>query len=950
MSQVLFVCYTTAMFSAVFNRHYKNLNAKQREAVDTIEGPVMVIAGPGTGKTSILTLRIANILRRTDTPPDAILALSFTEAGVKAMRARLVEIIGARAYEVHLHTFHGFASWVFSRFGEHLPHLSGTRIVTEDEAEKLVAEIVKNKRYRTLRPLGRPDYYLKPILRAITDSKREALSPQEIRAFAEGEAKRLAVLKIRRASEEKQIERCKKTVLFSRVFEAYESAKRTENKIDYDDLILELLRALHTDKLLLQLLQEQFLYLLVDEHQDTNDSQNLVVRFLADFFKTPNLFIVGDEKQAIYRFQGASVENFLRLQKAYPKMKTIRLDENYRSHQKILDVVFPMIGRNYDGDEKKRLHIKLRANNKMAARPVEVFSGETQETTEARLIQELRALLKKGKKETIALIVRTNREVEQLVVFCEVAGIEVAAEQKIDARRHPLGALFLDAVNAVTDPSNTAALARTVAAGLWGLSFGESALLIKEIRSGRFAEVERRIPALRHLRRSRASLSPLAFLHTVAEESGLLSRIIERQESIEVWREICASGEAVLTDPERPLFAKISSSSSEARVSVLTAHSSKGREFDFVFIPYATEEAWMKQRHGAHFVLPFNKEDEDERDARRLFYVALTRARKHIALFVAARDANGGARLPLRFLAELDQKMLSRVSLKKGESLPLLRLKEEKGRPSRFARSRGALARRVLYENGLSVTALNHFCECPSRFFFSSILKLPEPPSASAEKGSAMHAALAAVWRERPASAGAITTVMRKTIRDFLARLFLARAEREAVEKKLSQDAPVIARALLTHFRTSGKVFSEVWSESVFERVPLHGKLDAVIDDGEAARVFDYKTRAALSPAAIRGETKNSDGSYFRQLVFYTLLLERDRRFRGRKIIPSLVFVSPDDKGRCPTASLPVTLQDIENLQADIRALVSAVERGTLLSQSCANSNCPYCRLKDALI
>ena len=174
-----------------FREMYKKLNSAQKRAVDAIDGPVMVIAGPGTGKTSILTLRIANILRKTDTSANAILALTFTEAGVNAMRARLREVIHDRAYEVHIHTFHGFAAWVIATYGDHFVHLKEVEQMTEVDAEAFIRSLIENSKFKDLRPVGNPEYYIHSILAAISDMKKEAITPEAIRAYTVAESKRI---------------------------------------------------------------------------------------------------------------------------------------------------------------------------------------------------------------------------------------------------------------------------------------------------------------------------------------------------------------------------------------------------------------------------------------------------------------------------------------------------------------------------------------------------------------------------------------------------------------------------------------------------------------------------------------------------------------------------------------------------------------------------------------
>ena len=169
------------MSEETFNRLYKNLNPKQREAVDAIQGQVMVIAGPGTGKTSILTLRIAQILRKTDTSPDSILALTFTESGAYSMRRKLVEIIGGAAYRVGIFTFHSFANRLIEKFSESFPRIAGGRPATEADQARILETIFIRNRFRIIRPFGDIFYYLPKALRAIRDLKRENISPARFR-------------------------------------------------------------------------------------------------------------------------------------------------------------------------------------------------------------------------------------------------------------------------------------------------------------------------------------------------------------------------------------------------------------------------------------------------------------------------------------------------------------------------------------------------------------------------------------------------------------------------------------------------------------------------------------------------------------------------------------------------------------------------------------------------
>lgn len=965
----------------VFEKKYKSLNAEQKQAVDAIEGPVMVIAGPGTGKTQILTLRIANILRKTDTPASGILAITYTESGVRAMRTRLREIIGARADEVRIHTFHGLAASIISEFDDHFPHLHKAAQMTDAQAENIVRKILEEKRFAKLRPLGDAEFYVGKIISTVSEAKREAWTPEMIKAFAEEEIERVKndddSISSRGATKGKlkgealkRIEKCERTMLFADAYARYEERKKEERKMDFDDLIGELILALKNDRLLLQLLQEKFLYTLVDEHQDTNDSQNLIVKMLADFFDEPNLFVVGDEKQAIYRFQGASVENFLRFEKMWPSMKTIRLKNNYRSHQKILDAVFSMIENNYAEGENERLRVKLVSQNG-ETRPIEIIKAGNVEAEEKRLVENIKAFLEEKTDETAAVILRRNKDAAAVIDLLENAGIPFSSERGADIFSHPLGSLFFDLAEWLSDPARTESLARTIAGGLWNISFAEGGALIREIKNGAFENLEEKIPVVKDVRREMRQPSPVYALMRIAELSGLRDAAARDPLSVEVWRGIVALAEDIvarnsLEDPEK-LFSelvtyrlsgeskrvKVPIGPLDAKIAVMTAHASKGQEFDRVFIPYAVEETWMTRARGSYFVLPREKEDRDEiRDARRLLYVAMTRAKKHLSISYSVRGGSDKEFAPLRFLAELDQKAIASTEL------PEVREKEARiAVPSKekTVQEYAEYAKKTLLESGLSVTALNRFISCPREFFYESILKIPQKPSASAEKGNAMHEAIDRVWRLEKKDEKNIEKTIKDAVGDYFSvHSRLPKFEKEQIVSELTESAPLVAKALQGHFAAAGEIKSETWAEKRFEfsfegspiSIKIHGKLDAVVETDEEISIFDYKTRSAMSIKEMKGETKDSDGDYFRQLVFYRLLLEGKN---VKRISPALVFVKPDDKGRCPIVAPVIEASDVENLKKEIEKLIVAVWSGEFLSKKCDDPDCASCALFEVI-
>ncbi|HEY4511242.1 MAG TPA: ATP-dependent DNA helicase [Candidatus Paceibacterota bacterium] len=966
----------------MFDELYKKLNAKQKEAVDTIEGPVMVIAGPGTGKTTILTLRIANILKKTDTPPSGILAITFTEAGVKAMRQKLKDVIGARAHEVRIHTFHGFAAAVIHEHKDHFVHLEGVKQMTDIDAESAIRDLLKKESFGELRPFGNPDFYIQKILGAIRDAKKEALMPSMVREYAKKESERVkndeSSISTRGASKGKlkaealkAMEKCDRTIIFADVYEAYEAWKRKEKMMDFDDLLIELLVALKSDELLLRLLQEKFLYILVDEHQDTNDAQNLIVRQIADFFDAPNLFVVGDEKQAVYRFQGASVENFLKFQSVWKDMKIIQLDTNYRSTTSLLDGSFAMIENNYAEGEHAHLRIKLQAGREEESKKIDVVEADSTAAAEAYLGEELQRITKEEPQASVAILTKTNRDLERVLRFLEKKGVPVASERNIDIFKHPIGNLFFEIIEFLSDGTRVDSLSKTLSAGLWGLSFEQSVECIKRLRSGTFIDLEKNIPAFRTLQKEITSDGAVAFIIRAASMSGFIDRVARDPNYVEVWRGITTLSEYIarekdIRDPRellKELLAyRAASESRSVKVSVgtpdlpiraMTAHASKGLEFDYVFIAYATEESWVGRSRGVYFVLPQSPDEGDDiKDARRLFYVALTRARKHATILYSLLEAGGTPLSPLRFIAEISETSSTFISLPALNETPLVEDSVTE-RPPQMQKIL-EYAQSVLTRSGLSVTALNHFLECPNAFLYQSILKIPQAPNGNSEKGNAMHEAMARVWGSKDKSEGNIEHIIKESVASYFESSLLPAFEKESVKKELLENAPMVAKALVSHFAVSGTTSSESWSESEFEtvyaektvRIPIHGKLDAIVDMPDEVLVFDYKTREALTPAAIKGETKSSDGNYFRQLVFYKMLLANDHRYKEKRITPSLVFLSPDSKGRCPSATLPIGEEDLEKVRQEIHLLIESVWSGRIAKEGCNDRNCEWCRLK----
>ncbi len=404
------------MITQEFRKLYDQLNAEQREVVEAIEGPVMVVAGPGTGKTQVLTLRIANILARTDTQADSILALTFTESGAHACLKRLVSIIGPAAYRVGIFTFHGFCNDIIKSYPEEFPRVVGSVNITPIEQLKVVKGVITKLKLKKLKPYGDNFYYLKPVIKAISDCKRENNLPQP--------------------DSDKNRE-------FLKIYHEYQKELEKNKQYDYDDMILETLRVLKRNKNLLLQLQEQYQYILADEHQDANSAQNQLLELLASYYDNPNIFIVGDDRQAIFRFQGASINNFQYFKNRYKKVKLITLKTNYRSHQKILDAA---------GTGLKALPLGEGRGG------VELYAFSKPDVENYFVARDVRHRMSNN----IAILYRDNRDAAPLTRALERAGVPhvVESDQNI-LEDEDIGKLLL-ILRAVNDPLNEELFAKVL--------------------------------------------------------------------------------------------------------------------------------------------------------------------------------------------------------------------------------------------------------------------------------------------------------------------------------------------------------------------------------------------------------------------------------------------------------------------------------------------------------
>ena len=405
-----------------------NLNDKQKLAAETLDGPVLVLAGPGTGKTELLSVRAANIIKAKKARPENILILTYTNAAAKAMKERLVKLLGADAYNIETSTFHSFANTVVLESEEAAEYIQERVQITDIEQIKLLEYILDNTDgIDKIRPFRAPYAFEREISQRIAELKREGVSPAQFAKIIDKTEPDGAYI------EEKHIERLKALAIVYKLYEEYKAGKNKalfddRGRYDYDDMILFAVEAIRNEPELKSALQKQYTYIMVDEFQDTNGAQMDLLFELGG----QNICCVGDDDQSIFRFQGASVANFRELKKRFPNLKEIPLEKNYRSTKEIISLAEKIIN---NLPVKERVHAKeLAPETDFKKKTIEYdeFTTETEELLFiARRIKEI-AKKEEVPLDEVAVLVRQRDDILKIVDTFLRAGIPYATDGKED--------------------------------------------------------------------------------------------------------------------------------------------------------------------------------------------------------------------------------------------------------------------------------------------------------------------------------------------------------------------------------------------------------------------------------------------------------------------------------------------------------------------------------------
>jgi DNA helicase II / ATP-dependent DNA helicase PcrA len=1018
-----------------FIQEYQQLNERQQLAVDTTEGPVMVIAGPGTGKTQILAARIGKILLDTDTSPENILCLTYTDAGTIAMRRRLLSFIGPDSYKVNIHTFHSFCNDIIQ---ENLSLFEKTALDPISDLERiqlfktLIDAFPKNhslKRYRgdvyfemfnlqnlfsTMKREGwtpafindKIDQYL-----ASLPTREEYIAKRATKEFKKGDVRTDKI-----AEEKERMDKLRAAV---GEFDRYQQLMREHDRYDFDDMINWVIRVFEENKPLLLSYQERYQYILVDEYQDTSGTQNRLISLLISFWDRPNVFVVGDDDQSIYRFQGANVENMLDFAQQYAKdLLTVVLTDNYRSTQPILDISRALIERN---QERLVTQIPGLSKNLVASHPrtrllqypprLKEYLSPRQEMT--GITFQVEKLLAEGVLPgRVAIIYKENKYGEELSRFLQLKNIPVFSKRNLDLFSVPLIQqilLLLRYLWAEHDApyGGDEMLFEILHFKFFGIAPIEIAKLSVEVADRQFGDQRTSIRRLLYEKANRpardlfdqslpeplkkasrtlekligdvSNLTLQGLFENCIRDTGILASIIISSDKIWLMQVLTALFEFIKEesrrDPDLGLeqliqivdlmkanglpLPLVKVAGSDKAVNLLTVHGSKGLEFEYVFFAGANAATWEKKRKPfGGYKYPDNlfssggKDESGSEELRRLFYVALTRVELHLSISYSRYRDDGKELEPSMFIAEImDQYELSfeKVSIPMEEQAVFDALPFGDAIAPEIQAAEEDLVGRMLEKFVMNVTALNNYLNCPLEFYYRNLIRIPSPKNEATEFGSAVHHALQRLFEKMKEDPQERFPSRAELLTDF--EWYMRRHReiftREAFARRMEYGLEVLANYYDKYIMQWNKIVAvERNIRNVIVRgVPLKGKLDKLEFQGKEVNVVDYKTgdvdkaREKLMPP---NEKSPNGGDYWRQAVFYKILVDSYEQKEWRVASTEFDFVEPDKKKEYRKAKIMITPEDTTTVTQQIVETWHKIQNREFYT-GCGKPDCHWC-------
>jgi DNA helicase II / ATP-dependent DNA helicase PcrA len=1013
------------------HKRYANLNENQRFAVDNTEGPLLVIAGPGSGKTELLSLRTARIIERHDIPLSSILCITFTNAATFNMRERLKGLIGEESNKISIYTFHSFCLEIIDSYSELF--FSEVKFDLADEFVKLeiIEDVLKElsfddplKKFNQkggflyLQDIERSIFYLqenavsceefasklkenkgeikeinKVIHNNLSDrvskktisSLKDFFKEKKIKESVDGfpklsdvifrmlekvilteETRELSEWKSKMTKREngklviKETAQIKKLDSLVFIYKRYCEEIKKRGYYTFSDIILEVVLELERNEDLRRDIQEKYLYIQVDEFQDTNGGQMKLLNLITSDTpeNKPNICVVGDDDQAIYQFQGADISNILNFKKRYKDVKTVVLLKNYRSNQKIIDQSRDVVLRAEERLEEKFKEISknLKSGNNNDGNVI-LNSFLNKEEQFSFIVNEIKR--KKISPKDIAVICRTHREIKEIVPYFYASEIPTVIERRENIlEKEPIKEIinilkfsyFLFkkedySAESLFPEILTYPFLKIKKEKIWQLasesqkrkiSWMEYILNDKDLRNSgkyfleiasllKYSSIENVLdfiinnknPNLKsfYFSKEKEEAEYLSFLFSLkcflrAIKNHQKKKIIQIEDVIS-FVEFYEKNDLAILD-KNPLELK------ESGVSLVTAHSVKGREFDTVFILNCHQDAWGKEKKNRKISFPSNMPIEragNKRDERiRLFYVAMTRAKRYLYLLNYRKNYEERDVSSLEFLKQPFEEKKENINKEAFE------ISFKNSDLFSFPSTGKSLLSSLVEEYKLSATGFNKFLNVvnagPQIFFEENILRFPQKKTKYSSYGTAVHSLIKEIYRVLKNEKRIISEKEFFNIfKIFLEKERLPKDDFQEMLKRGKKELRYFQKNKIKDFSPEDIIEKDFRNQlCVINNVIITGKIDKMRVRGGNIDVFDYKTGHPLVSWNEKDENKKIRvWQYKNQLIFYKLLIEYSRDFSKYKVESGFLdFVSSRENS---ALELKIEKNDVERIE-----------------------------------
>jgi DNA helicase-2/ATP-dependent DNA helicase PcrA len=940
------------------------LDKNQLIAVKHDKGPLLIIAGAGTGKTTVITERINNLIVEKNIPPSSLLALTFTEKAAFEMQERVDILLPYGYANLWIHTFHSFCDRILRDEAHTIGLDPNYKLISESESVLLLQQNIFDLGLKLFRPLGNPTKFLEAILQHFSRLKDEDIMPEEY---------------LRWATKQKSDEK-KQYLELANAYRAYERLKVKESMMDFSDLISNTLLLFRVRKNILNRYQKQFKYILVDEFQDTNFAQNELAILLAGEDK--NITVVADDDQSIYRFRGAAVSNVLQFKKNFPQVKIVPLINNYRSTQTILDASYRLIQNNNPNrlEVIEKIDKRLRSHSKSPEKEIDFIHKQRSEDEADAIAKTIKGLEKTYEDRDIAILVRANNHAQIITSALQ--------RHKIPYQFLGPGYLFqqeeikdlIAYLTFLTNLSDSVSLFRVLSMDVFNISYVELNYLLNFSKKKSLSlfetlydlnhsflktQTQKKLQSFkkmveRHLEQSKKEQAGQILYYflidsklyekfqktnTVKDERRAqnIAKFFDRIRNFEMERvnsnifTVAQWLGLMMQMGDSPTAADIDIRDADA-VNILTVHSAKGLEFKVVFMVNLVSDRFPTRERAEKIPLPqgiikeklpkdidFHLEEE-----RRLFYVGMTRA-KELLYFTAADFYGSGKRV----------KKLSPFIY---EAIPKLKEKEEVMKNTKQLSLDNIIS---LYEKDeeqeekkqpikithLTYSNLQMFDICPLHYKAKIIFNIPTPITPVQSFGISMHTTLYSFYKN----------VMENNVlnlSDFKKILKKNWISDGYGNKKYEQERLLQANNILKKFyktdcnppvKPLGIELS--FSFTLKNGVKVTGKIDRVDKKDNGIEIIDYKTG---------GDNPKAEESHKLQLAIYALGATRvkDAIFNRKPedITLTLHFLENNTK-----KSMSFTKEDLEKFEEELIEKVKEIENSNFAcSRNVICRNCEY--------